>query len=807
MSIAMQDILVVHPNAGRRAALASALPLYRVVAVESKVEAAYLMAGAAPALIIAPADGARHFLREVASAAPNALRVFICSQSDAVGLAELVQSAAEGHVFSVLDEGLSGPELGRTLSYLLQHRGSGLMAVSASAYTVHFQAGEDEYEARCQEVGNFGATLLLRGGPPLPSFPPGMMLEALCLEDLGRVVLNVPCAHVQRTQLLHGEGGAQLRLEISWANAMHPPPSVPGVTMEEQSEVVATLRKALRREATLWLQRPQDPSVQLRLEQPGVELVDGVALLRGRSSGSFDTAQQDEEVDLFFEMGGQSYSGVVRWHPRGGPGVLSMQVPSSLVVRNWRGLPRFKPSPEERYLISFLAPFTGQRTTRAVLDLSFGGLSFPFDAASELLPAGSRVPATLQLPDGSSSDCLLEVRSIHSLPSDGHTDGGLRPYRAGARVMGVSQAAQEVIQRSFMRSRCASIFDGAGVSFPELWGMMEAARYRFHPDYPFNNEPAPDVLADTHRKVYSSGDLGRCLLYTNDKGLQGQIATLRMHSRTWLVQHLAVRPGVRRDEQVSYELSNLAVELSELQHDIEFIRYSWRKDNRWPRRRIGWLARALETRGLSFLRHFSYMRLPLTEELPTAPSGLPRVREGERKDYVWIELYLRARGELVRVLSEDLLTDEVDLAALGERYKAHGLHRRRRVFIVDGEGGPLGVALCEEGTPGLNLLEKSNAFWLMVPDRAHPQADAAIQALVQRCATHARERGRPSAIGFVEDEDVAALTAAGFQNLGRFSEWIFHRSMVRRVCELWRSVFERLGGAPAPDWSAEEPTE
>jgi hypothetical protein len=28
--------------------------------------------------------------------------------------------------------------------------------------------------------------------------------------------------------------------------------------------------------------------------------------------------------------------------------------------------------------------------------------------------------------------------------------------------------------------------------------------------------------------------------------------------------------------------------------------------------------------------------------------------------------------------------------------------------------------------------------------------------------------------------------------------------MVRRVCELWRSVFERLGGASAPDWSGEE---
>ncbi|HYO64831.1 MAG TPA: hypothetical protein VEU33_02010, partial [Archangium sp.] len=81
------------------------------------------------------------------------------------------------------------------------------------------------------------------------------------------------------------------------------------------------------------------------------------------------------------------------------------------------------------------------------------------------------------------------------------------------------------------------------------------------------------------------------------------------------------------------------------------------------------------------------------------------------------------------------------------------------------------------------------------------------QALIQRCVEHARERGRPSAIALVEEEDVEVLEHAGFQDMGRFSEWIFHRSMLRRVCELWRSVFERLGGAPAPDWSTEEGVE
>jgi hypothetical protein len=775
-----------------------------VVAVESKTEAAFRMADAAPALIIAPPDNARLFLRQVADAAPDALRVFICSKSDPAGLAELMQSAAEGHVFSVLDDALSGPELGRTISHLLQHRGSASIAVPPSSYTVHFELNEQGYEARCLEIGNFGATLLLSSDVRPSDFPPGTTLEALRLEREGQLLFKTTWAHVQRAQPMADEHGPHLRLGISWATAMHPPPPVPGVTMEEQSEVVATLRKGLRREAVFWLQRANDSSVQLRLEEPVLEVVDGVALLRGRSSGLLEGSEGDE-VDLFFEMGGQSYSGVGHLLVNDPDGRMAVRVPRSLVIRNWRSLPRFKPGPDHPFLVSFQAPVTGQRTTRAVLDLSVGGLSFPFDAASEIIPAGSRLAASLLLPDGTATECQLEVRSIHGLPSDGRADGGLRPFRAGTRFAGLPESARDSILRAFMTSRCQAVSDGSNVPFQEIWRLMEEARYRFHPDYPFGDDSPLPMLEETHRKVYGSGDLGRSLIYTGAKGLQGNIAALRIHSRTWLVQHLAVRPGVRRNEQISYELSNLVVELGEVQQDVEFIRYSWRKDNRWPSRRMGWLARAMETPGLSMLRHFCYLRLPLASTPPPAPQGLPPVRDGVRTDFVWIELHLRDRGELVRVLCEDLLTDEVDLSALSERYRSHGLHRRRRVFVVDGgENGPLAVALSEEGTPGLNLIEKTNAFWLIVPHRDHPQARAATQALIQRCVEHARERGRPSAIALVDEEEIDVLQQAGFENLGRFSEWIFHRSMIRRGCELWRSVFERLGGTPAPEWETEE---
>jgi hypothetical protein len=221
---------------------------------------------------------------------------------------------------------------------------------------------------------------------------------------------------------------------ISWTTALHPPPPVPGVTMEEQSEVVATLRKGLRREAVFWLQRANDTSVQLRLEEPVVEMVDGVAVLRCHSSGLLE-CEVGDDVDLFFEMGGQSYSGVGQLLVNGVDGRMAVRVPRSLVIRNWRSLPRFKLRPDTRFLVSFVSPITGQHTTRAPLDLSVGGLSFPFDASSEIIPAGSRLETTLLLPDGTSTQCMMEVRSIHALPSDGRPEGGLRPFRTTPSAM------------------------------------------------------------------------------------------------------------------------------------------------------------------------------------------------------------------------------------------------------------------------------------------------------------------------------------------------------------------------------------
>jgi hypothetical protein len=793
MSIPVRDVLVVHPNAGRRASLAAVLPAHRVVAVESKQEATRRMQAAAPTLIIAPPDGARLFLQQVARSAPDAVRVFLCSQSDEAGLEELMRSAAEGHVFSILDDTLSGPELGRTINHLLQHRGSASVALPPSC-EVRFRVRGKSLRARCLEMGNFGALLQLPLDTPVTLFPPGTTLEGLCVEDNGQLLLQAAWAHVEQARPVQDCPEPYLRLGVSWGTAMHQPPHAPVVRVEEPTEVGGLLRKALRREPLLWLQPAGDSAMQLRLEGASVQPHEEREVLRGQLAEGINLGVRGDVVHLNFEMGGQSYSGVSSLLDRDAGGTVTVTVPRTLSVRNWRTLPRFKPgASQQRFLISFLSSLTGQRTTRAVLDLSSGGLAFPFDASSEILPAGLLLDAVLLLPDGTEEACQLEIRSIHTLRTSSPQEAGLRPFRAGARFLMLSPRARKVILESFVSSRCPSAINGGHVPFQDIWRLMEESRYRFHPDYPFNDERTDlERLADTHRRLYPPGDLGRSILYHDGTRLRGHLSALRSHSRTWMLQQLCVLPGFHRNQWVSYELSTTLVEVAEAMEDIEFIRYTWRRDNRWPNRFSNWLARVMDGQGLSLVRHYNYMRLPLPAPQRRVPPGLPRVREAGQADRIWLEGYLTGRGEWVRLLGEDLQADRMELEALGERFREHGLHRRRRIFLVDGDAEPLALALSEEGTPGMSLIETTNAFWLIVPDREHPQARQAVRALVERCVEHALERGRPSALGFVEAEDVDVLREAGFEDQGRFSEWIFHRSMIRRWCELWKSVFERL---------------
>ena len=650
MSVPIRDVLVVHPNAGRRAALASALPSYRVVAVESKKEAAFRMADAAPALIIAPPDEARLFLAEVAHAAPDALRVFICSKSDPAGLAELMQSAAEGHVFSVLDEALSGPELGRTISHLLQHRGSAFATVPPALYSVGFECDEQSYPARCVEIGNFGATLLLPEDVPAAGFPPGATLESLRIEREGQLLFKTTWAHVQRAQPSADEHGTHLRLGISWATAMHPPPPVPGVTMEEQSEVVATLRKGLRREAVLWMQRANDSSVQLRLEEPVVEMVDGVAVLRCRAAGMLECSVGDE-VDLFFEMGGQSYSGVGQLlahdvgREGGGAGAAcarhpQLAQPAALQARVRQPFPRLLPVPHHRP--AHHPDPAGPERRRAVLPLRRLERNHPRG-----LPARRHAAAAGRLLHPVPARGALHPR----LPSDGRPDGGLRPFRAGARFSGLAQAPGTPSCGAFMRSRCAAISDGSPRPLPGHLAPDGGGPLPLPPGLPLRGGLAAGHAGGhppqgrTPRGTWA----GR-LVYSEGQGHAGTSpACASTRARGWSSTWPCARPSAARSS-ISRDLAaSSSTRRGPAGHRVHPLLLA--QGQRWPDRLTGWLARAMETPGLSSCGTSTTCACRLLPAACRPPRGCRRCAPAHADSRAGLSPPARP-GELVRLLAD-----------------------------------------------------------------------------------------------------------------------------------------------------------
>ncbi|GMT96310.1 hypothetical protein KH5H1_04290 [Corallococcus caeni] len=789
MSVPTHEVLIVHPNELRRNALKSALRAHRVSVVGSQLEATRRMEASVPTLIIAPADNARRFLRHVDRAAPEAVCVFVCARSDQQGLEELVETAAEGHVFSTVDDALSEGELSMRLRDILQLRASTRVVLDAGM-RVDFLLRDRPFSAECQDLGHFGAALQVPMDASMGAFLPGTPLDSLSMVRDGRPVLHVARAYVRHATPVQQGTHAFLRVGISWRPAADESTAAPPRTLRDAVAVQAALRKALRRELPVWLHPPDSHTAHFRLESATVEACDERGLLRGRVSAALP-ASVGEVVHLAFEMGGQRYRGVTSMLHVGHDGV-ALGMPRSLAVENRRGQQRFRPSAHHRFLVRFTSPFSGQRITRAVLDLGARGFAFPIDASCEVLPVGSHLDTTLLLPDGSEVACRVEVRSADVVPFESRHDQRLRPYRCGVRILDMPRAVRDAIVDAFVSARAPQVRDGAVFRFPDLWRMMEAAHYTFHPDHPFGEESRVlPVLEATHERLGRARELGRSLVFTDSRRLLGHVNGLRMYSGTWLVQHLAVMPGFRRSEQISSELTSLAVEVGEAMEDVEFIRYMWRTDNRWPHRLGTWLARVLEGQGLCHLRQFHYLRADLEVTPAVDAAALPAVRDAGPEDRQWLESYLRRRGEMVRLLSEDLRADSSAEAVLGERFRAAGLHRERRMFVVDGDAGPLALALQDEATPGLSLIEVTNGFNLVVPDREHPRARDAVAALTLRCMAHARERDRRAALGLVDALDVPVLRELGFVDQGRFSEWTFHRSMVRRWCEAWRSLFER----------------
>ncbi|RJS27024.1 hypothetical protein DRW03_01175 [Corallococcus sp. H22C18031201] len=786
MSVSTRAVLVVHPSAERRAQLREILAEYEVIEATNRLDASKFLVRTPPALVLTTPELFPRLLKDLERSAPRAVRVVLCPRRTVQVQQELVDLAAAGHMFFTLEEEPLDA-LRKALHELMQVRGSGRRD-PAEPFMAHFEAGGVRYQAEVADVGTGGVGLHLMGGVHVERLTPGTRLEGLVLTRRdGTPVLNAVGATVRVLRAMNGAGGHHLGVSME-----RPPRAEEGslsAVLQDRVAIHGLLRRAVRRGAAFSLRSHEGN----RLVDFGHArfAMESTRLLLSEQRHTAELFNPGDMVQLCFDLGGMSHVGTTAVLSQDGA-VLSVAIPRSLTEYHRRNSLRFRSTPDRPFAISFVAPLTGEEVYRPLLDLHVGGVAFSFDAGHEVYPPGLRLDAlTLHLPGGSTARCRGHVVDTGPLAHSDETRTMERPRRCGVRFDELDDVAHRAIMEAFIHARCPFIHDGSMLPFPAIWDMFRAARVRF-PDYPLEGGPALTTLEDSHRML---GDgrhgLSKTLVFERDGDLRGHSSGLRIYSRTWMSQHLVVRPGYHRQESISQDLVSLAVDYAESLGDIDYLRGLWRGHNRWSARIFGGIAARMQRPGLSSLHAYTPCRIPIQRALAMDP-GAWRVRPAAEEDVAWLEAYLREHQDIVRLRSTDLLGDEMRLTTLSRRYAEQGLERGREFAVVDGPSGPLGMVVMESMTPGLFWAEWFNAFWMVIPDPASPHANEVRRALVAHASRRMAERGRPVAECLAEDGDLSLLATLGFQNLGRVFEWSIHRTLAREWNNQLVSVFERL---------------
>jgi hypothetical protein len=357
--------------------------------------------------------------------------------------------------------------------------------------------------------------------------------------------------------------------------------------------------------------------------------------------------------------------------------------------------------------------------------------------------------------------------------------------RSGVAFDGVALTDQVRIADALMHAGLPGIEDARGLSFQELWRFFTETGF-LYPEKLERLQPVlPQIEATLTRLLDTPNDVCKTLVFRR-QNLLGHLSAVRAYPHTWIVQHLATRKeGAGR--LAAARMLNLGItDYSEQLPQMEWLRVYFRPNNKWPARVFGRFARRVGDPSVCELRTLAYL-VSGTKRTPLVVPGID-LRRGRPADARWIEQYFVDQGRTLAVRAEDLSSPEgLELLEVQHRYARLGLMRRREVWVAERAGRPVGFALAEISSLGLNLSELTNAFTVHLIDR-EPEVHA---VLLEAMRDRYRSLGRVNAVALAEPDEARLFTARGFTQTKEYSSWTGHRSLYRRYYEYILRLFER----------------
>lgn len=301
------------------------------------------------------------------------------------------------------------------------------------------------------------------------------------------------------------------------------------------------------------------------------------------------------------------------------------------------------------------------------------------------------------------------------------------------------------------------VADMSGMSAEKIWSFLEDSGFI----YPQKRQMVDqDSAKATLAKLMHKNNVFKGLVVTRGSSIYAHLSAVRVYDKVWMVQHMASRPY--RKEKVSHALMlNLAMlEYFEQSSDIEWIRATYRHENKRVSRLYEALAAQVSRPGLSITQYYNCMRLSdHTFEVP-------------------VSAYLE-----VKALPNDGLSGFECFRGLPRDYEEAGLERRQEFLGVYHLGILVGYSVLEVSSPGLNLSELTNAFrvFMFIED---PEA---LPYLIQVSTNYYKSLGRHHVIALVEDDLAPSFEALGFERFKRYTFWTWHQSLCRQFYDFIRN--------------------
>jgi hypothetical protein len=388
---------------------------------------------------------------------------------------------------------------------------------------------------------------------------------------------------------------------------------------------------------------------------------------------------------------------------------------------NFDSVRRYKPRKfrSQRYVLSpapaahFSHPFTGKRIHLQVEDISGTGLRVEESFDRSVLLPGMVIPEiVVEIANQFVLKCRAQVLYRHASGKGGEENA------VGCGIVFLDMDIEDQARLSaFLHQSADGKLRVCGVvDMEELWRFFFDTGFIYPSKY-LSIEARKEEFKRTYEKLYlGSPSIARHFIIEDKGRILGHMSMIRYYSNSWILHHHAAlhdahgMAGVEVLDQAGRYTNDFHLHPSA---HMDYLMCYYRKENRFPSRVFGSVARDIADPKGSSLDSFAYFHLPNEKKDGEASFQLFPARADDFAELR--RFYERASGGLA-LDALNLTSAGAADAELDKEYARQGFRKERYVFSLRHEGRLAAVMALTLSDLGLNLSSLTNCVHLFVLD-------------------------------------------------------------------------------------------